>query len=215
MYLFMFLLLPLILAAWIFYKRDPHMIPVIFTGLISAVLVCGFRAFFLYSHRVIPYSFELNMWYLLLRQTLLPVIVLYGVFFLISRDTISYKVEALFPLLISFYLLYLPYTILSSSEHVITSFPLFVKPVLFTVMIFSLGLGAKHFEKNINAKKIAFAVIWVVISLVSIVVPSLLEAMYIMDMSYFLILVLSGVYSATLPVLFILSKFGVLTVKEA
>ena len=210
----MFLLLPLILAAWIFYKRDPHMIPVIFTGLISAVLVCGFRAFFLYSHRVIPLSFELNMWYLLLRQTLLPVVVLYGVFFLISRDTISYKIEALFPLLISFYLLYLPYTILSSSEHILTTFPLFVKPVLFTVMIFSLGLGAKHFEKNLSAKKNVFAVVWVIISLVSIVVPSVLETMYIMDMSYFLILVLSGVYSAALPVLFILSKFGVLTVKD-
>ena len=210
----MFLLLPLILTAWIFYKRDPHLIPVIFTGLISAVLVCGFRAFFLYSHRIIPLSFELNMWYLLIRQTLLPVIVLYGVFFLVSKDTVSYKVEALFPLLISFYMLYLPYTILSGSEHIITTFPLFVKPVLFTVMIFSLGLSAKHIEKNITAKKIVFAVIWIIISLVSIVVPSVLETMYILDMSYFLILILSAVYSAALPVLFILSRLGVLTVKE-
>lgn len=210
----MILLLPLILAAWCFYKRDPHLVPVIFMGLVTAVLVCGFRAFFLYSHRVIPFSFENNMWYLLLRQTLLPVVLLYGLFFLISKDTISYKVEALFPLLISFYLLYLPYTILSGAEHIFTTFPLFIKPVLFTVMIFSLGLGAKHIEKTIRAKKYVFTSIWILICIVSITAPSILETMHLMDMNYLLILVLSGVYSATLPVLFILSRLGVLTVRD-
>lgn len=214
MYLFMLLLLPLILAAWIFYKKNPHMIPVIFTGLITAVLVCGFRAFFLYAHRVIPFLFGLNMWYLLLRQTLLPIIALYGIFFAVSKDTISYKVEALFPLLISFYILYLPYTILSTSEKVITTFPLFIKPVLFTVMIFSLGLSAKHIEKTIRAKKYFFTAVWIIIALVSIVFPSVTETMYLLDMSYFLILVLSGVFSATLPILFIFSRLGVFTVKD-
>ena len=183
-------------------------------GLIAAVLVCGFRAFFLYSHRVIPFSFGKNMWYLLLRQTLLPVVLLYGLFFLISRDTISYKVEALFPLLISFYLLYLPYTILSTSEKIITTFPLFIKPVLFTVMIFSLGLSAKHIEKTVKAQKYVFTVIWGFIALVSIVLPSVVETMYILDMNYLLILVISGVFSATLPILFILSRLGVLTVRD-
>lgn len=214
MHLFMFLLLPLILAAWCFYKKDKHMIPVIFTGLVSAVLVCGFRAFFLYSHRIVPFSFEMNMWYLLIRQTLLPVIILYGLFFIISKDTISYKVQSLFPLLISFYLLYLPYTILSGSEKIITTFPLFIKPVLFTVMIFSLGLSANHIEKTVRAKKYVFTAIWIIVALISIVAPSILETMYIMDVSYFMILVCSGVYSAVLPVLFILSRFGVLTVKD-
>ena len=213
MYLFMFLLLPLILAAWCFYKKDSHLIPVIFTGAVAAVLVCGFKAFFLYSHRIIPYSFESNVIYLLVRQTLLPVILVYGIFFAWSKDEVSYKVEAFFPLLISFYMLYLPYTIISTSEGLYTTFPLIVKPVLFVVMIFSLALSAKHIEKTVKNKKYAFAVIWGIIGIVSVLVPSLLEGMYILDMSYFLILVLSGVYSAALPVLFILSRFGVLTVK--
>ena len=213
MYLFMLLLLPLILAAWCFYKKDSHLIPVIFTGLVAAILVCGFKAFFLYSHRIIPYSYKSNVLYLLVRQTLLPVVLLYGIFFAWSKDEISYKVEAFFPLLISFYMLYLPYTIISTSEGLFTSFPLFVKPVLFVVMIFSLGLSAKHIEKTLKNKKILFAVIWILIGLVSVVIPSLLEGMYILDMNYLLVLVLSAVYSALLPVLFILSRFGVLTVK--
>ncbi len=209
----MFLLLPLILAAWCFYKKDSHLIPVILTGAVAAVLVCGFKAFFLYSHRIIPYSFESNVIYLLVRQTLLPVILVYGIFFAWSKDEISYKVEAFFPLLISFYMLYLPYTIISTSEGLYTTFPLIVKPVLFVVMIFSLALSAKHIEKTVKNRKIVFAVIWGVIGIVSVLVPSLLEGMYILDMSYLLILILSGVYSAALPVLFILSRFGVLTVK--
>ena len=209
----MFLLLPLILAAWCFYKKDSHLIPVILTGAVTAVLVCGFRAFFLYAHRVIPYSFESNVIYLLIRQTLLPVVLLYGIFFAWSKDEISYKVEAFFPLLISFYMLYLPYTIISTSEGLYTTFPLIVKPVLFVVMIFSLALSAKHIEKTIKNKKYVFSAIWIIIGLVSVVVPSLLEGMYILDMNYLLVLILSGVYSAALPVLFILSRFGVLTVK--
>ena len=209
----MFLLLPLILLAWCFYKKDLHLLPVIFIGMLAAVFVCGFKAFFLYSHRIIPYSFSSNVLYLLIRQTLLPVILLYGIFFAWSKDKVSYKVEAFFPLLISFYMLYLPYTIISTSEGLYTSFPLFVKPVLFVVMIFSLGLSAKHVEKTVRNKKYLFSVIWIIIGLVSVFVPSLLEGMYILDMNYFLVLVLSGVYSAALPVLFILSRFGVLTVK--
>ena len=131
MKLFMFLLLPLILLAWCFYKKDLHLLPVIFTGMLAAVFVCGFKAFFLYSNRIIPYSFSSNVLYLLIRQTLLPVILLYGIFFAWSKDKVSYKVEAFFPLLISFYMLYLPYTIISTSEGLYTSFPLFVKPILF------------------------------------------------------------------------------------
>ena len=154
----MFLLFPLLLAAWCFYKKDSHLIPVIVTGIVAAVLVCGFKAFFLYSHRIIPYSFERNVLYLLVRQTLLPVVLLYGIFFAWSKDSISYKIESFFPLLISFYMLYLPYTIISTSDGLYTSFPLFVKPVLFVVMIFSLGLSAKHIEKTLKNKKIFFAV---------------------------------------------------------
>ena len=153
------------------------------------------------------------MLYLLVRQTLLPVVLLYGIFFAWSKDSISYKIESFFPLLISFYMLYLPYIIISTSDGLYTSFPLFVKPVLFVVMIFSLGLSAKHIEKTLKNKKIFFAVIWIFIGLVSVVIPSLLEGMYILDMNYLLVLVLSAVYSAFLPVLFILSRFGVLTVK--
>ena len=111
-------------------------------------------------------------------------------------------------------MLYLPYTILSTAEKIITTFPLFIKPVLYTVMLFSLGLSAKHIEKTVKAKKYVSMSFWILIALVCLVAPAVIETMYLMDMSYFLIIVISAVYSAALPVLFILSRLGVLTVRD-
>lgn len=197
----MFLLLPLILAAWCFYKRDSHVVPVIFIGLVAGVLVCGFKAFFLYSHRIIPYSFGANVAYLLIRQTLLPVLLVYGIFCVWSRDSFSYKAESFGPLLLAFYSLYLPYTIISTSDHIFTTFPLLLKPGLFGVMILILSFCVHQIEKSFSAKKYVFLVLWSIISIVVVVIPSLIEGMYILDMNYLLILVLSAFYASILIIL--------------
>ena len=80
-------------------------------------------------------------------------------------------------------------------------------------MIFSLGLSAKHIEKNFSAKKYFFAAVWILISIICIVLPSVVETMYLLDMSYFLILIISGVYTLALPVLFIFSRLGKAIIK--
>ena len=199
----MFLLLPLILTAWCLYKKDTRIISVIFIGLIAGVLVCGFKAFFLYSHRIIPYSFSENVVYLLVRQTLLPVALIYGLFCLWSRDTFEFKAESFCPLLLSFYALYLPYTIISTAEQVYTAFSLLVKPCLFCAMILILAFFMCKLQKSVAGKKTVQAVLWGILFLIAVVIPSFIEGMFVMDMSYFLILLLSGIYSAALPVLFI------------
>ena len=210
MYLFMFLLLPLILTAYCFYKKNTRIIPAIFLGIIVAVLVCGFRAFFLYAHRIVPFSFEKNAVYLLMRQTLLPVILVYGIFFLWSKDELSYKIESFMPLMVSFYMLYLPYNILSTSGHVFTTFPLFVKPVIFAVMLFSITLFLHCMEKCIEKKSYVFAGLWIFISIINLVIPALLETMYILDMNYALVLILSALYCVITPLAFLLCRKGII-----
>ena len=203
MYLFMIFLLPLILAAYCIYKKDKRIVPVIFVGLIAAVLVCGFKAFFLYSHRIVPFSFGKNVIFLLVRQTLLPVLLVYGIFFVWSKDELSFKIEAFYPLVMSFYALYLPYTIISTSDHVITSFQLFVKPAGFAVMFFSLSIIMRRLEVFISEKKYAFIGIFGALALIYLIIPALLESMYILDVNYFLVLLLSAVYCLLAP----LAKF--------
>ncbi len=213
MYLFMFLLLPLLLAAYCIYKKDKHIIPAIFLGIIVAVLVCGFRAFFLYAHRIVPYSFEKNAIYLLMRQSLLPVILVYGIYFFWSKDELSYKFKTFLPLMLSFYMLYLPYNIISTSDLVFTSFPLFIKPVIFSVMIFSIALFLRCVEKSLENKKYFFVVLWILVSVVSLVVPALLETMYILDMNYALVLILSALYCVITPLAFLLCRKGIIRKK--
>ena len=202
----MFLLLPLIIAAWCFYKKDTRIISVIFIGLIAGVLVCGFKAFFLYSHRIIPYSFSENVVYLLVRQTLLPVALVYGLFCLWSKDTFEFKAESFCPLLLSFYALYLPYTIISTADHIFTTFSLLIKPCLFCAMILILAMFMCQLQKSVAQKKTAFAVLWGVLFLAAVVIPSFIEGMFMMDMSYFLVIILSVIYCAAAPVLFWLKK---------
>ena len=206
----MFLLLPLILAAYCFYKKDKRVIPAIFLGIIVAVLVCGFRAFFLYAHRIVPFSFEKNAIYLLMRQSLLPVIMVYGIYFFWSKDELSYRIETFFPLMISFYMLYLPYNIISTSGHVFTTFPLFVKPVIFAVMIFSIALFLSHVEKAFENKRYVFVALWIIVSIISLVIPALLESMYILDMNYALVLILSALYCVITPLAFLLCRKGII-----
>ena len=204
----MFLLLPLLLTAYWIYKKDTRIIPIICLGVIVAVLVCGFRAFFLYSHRIIPYSFGKNALYLMIRQSFLPVVLVYGIFFLWSKDELSFKVDAFLPLLMSFYALYLPYNIISTSDQVFTMFPLFVKPVIFAVMIFSIALFLRCMEKAIERKSYVLAGFWIAGCVISLVIPALLETMYVLDMNYALVLLLSAVYCALIPVLYILCRLG-------
>ncbi len=201
----MFLLLPLVLAGWCSYKKDTRFVPVIFLGLLAGVLVCGFKAFFLYSHRIIPYSFGDNFLYLLIHQIVLPLFILYGIFCLWSKDSFVFKSEAFGPLILSFYTLYLPFTIISTADQVYTSFTILIKPALFSVMIMIIAFSLQQIERTFTLKKYAFTALWGLISILIICIPPVIESMYILDMNYILILLLSLLYAAIYVLLLVLN----------
>ncbi len=194
MLLFMFLLLPVVLAGYCFYRKDSKMIPSIFIGLVSAVLVCLFKTFFLYAHRIIPYSLGSNIAYLLIRQTLLPVLILYGIFIAVSKDSLEYKGKAAFPLIISFYMVYLPYTIVTTSEGLYSGFSIFVKPLLFAFMILFVSFCAVKTVKAIEEKKIVFIVLYSIIALVYMFMPALIESFSIINENIVVQIILSIIY---------------------
>ena len=148
-----------------------------------------------------------------MRQSLLPVILVYGIYFFWSKDELSYKFKTFLPLMLSFYMLYLPYNIISTSDLVFTSFPLFVKPVIFAVMIFSIGLFLRCLEKSLENKKYFFVVLWILVSVVCLVIPALLETMYILDINYALVLILSTLYCVITPLAFLLCRMGIIRKK--
>lgn len=207
MLLFLFLLFPVVLIGYCFYKPTAINFISIFIGLLSAVLICAFKTFFLYAHRVIPYSFADNMVYLLIRQTLLPALVLCGVFIAFSKDTLDYKIKSICPLLLSFYMVYLPYSVVSTSEGLYSAYGIFAKPLIYVFMILQISYCAEGIFNGINSRNKVFIVIYSFIILVYLFIPAIIESLSLINEMTALQVILAVVYCLVPVVLELLPKF--------
>lgn len=210
MFLFTLLFFPLLITSYCFYYKSHKLVPVISIGLVVAILVCSFQAVFTFAHRVIPYNFAGNYLYLLFRQSLLPVGIIYAVFFLVSKDDIDFKLDSFFPLLLSFYAIYLPFVIITSSEGLYSSFSLFFKPILFGAMLVELSICLNYFYKLLNEKNIMLAVLVAVFFLIYLCLPALFETYYLIKMHTVLTLIFGILYSLLPAAVIYLKKIKVI-----
>lgn len=204
MYFFLLIFLPLVLTAYCFYVRNKTIAPVIFIGIMSSVIFCGFKMLFMYSHRVVPYSFIENLFYFLVKQTLLPCAVLYGLYFLVTKDDEEYKVNAVFPLLISFYIVFLPYTELTADSKKYTWFALFFKPFIILSMIVLLACCARFIYKAVKSSLRPQLVKGILFAVFALVMPAVIESFYIIHTEIFIVIILAVLY--ILLSLFVLRK---------
>lgn len=207
MHLFLLLLLPLALAVYLSFTKDSKNILVIFMGLVAAVLVGAYKIFISSSHRLVPFSFGQNFLYFFLIQSFVPAAVLYLVFFLFVKDDVEFKIRSFFPLEATFFSVFLPYCIISSSTITYTSWSLFVKPALYLAMLTMQASTLWFVYKNITNKKILFAILSSLFFIAYSVLPAILEALYVIKESYLVIGVISSIY-IILPLLTILFHFA-------
>lgn len=205
MLLFSFLLLPVVLSGFCLYYRDKKIVLPIFIGFMSGILVCAFKTFFLYSHRIIPYSLGQNFIYFFFRQTFLPVVILYLLFFLFSKDDYKYKVDSCCPLLLSFYMIFLPYMIVTSAEGLYSGFALFVKPVVYTFMIIQVSYSIKRLVEAIVEKNVKIIVLQSLFGLIYLVLPAVIESFCVIDKLNFVMTIVSVIYCA-IPFFFFFVK---------
>lgn len=198
---FFILLLPASLAVYeLEQKRSKDFLPIII-GFVSAVLICAFKVFFLFSHRIVPYSFGQNFTYIFIRQILLPLVFLYGAFFLLAKDNINDRLKYFFPLVVSFYAVYLPYTVLSAYDaKVYEGFDIFVKPMIFLSMIIECYICINAIYNGIISKSFLKAIFFSIIICLCIVLPAIIEAVYLMQMQSF-------IFVAGISILYILQSF--------
>ncbi len=203
---FMILVLPLFLGAYCFKVRTKKVVPVILIGVFSAVIVVAFKMLFLLSHRIIPYNFSENIIYFLIKESLLPVIILYGLYFLISKDNYEYKLNTYLPLILSFYSVYLPYCIISSTSSAYSWYSIFLKPVIYALMIGQTGLSVRDLYRSIVSGRKIKVLINAVLILFYFIVPAVIESIYVMN--YFLLLLfgIALVYLALPVLLYILNN---------
>ncbi|MCR4735371.1 MAG: hypothetical protein K5829_10260 [Treponema sp.] len=210
MFIFSFIYLPLLLVWFCFYYKSQKLVPVISIGIIVAILVCACQAFFTFAHRVIPYNFSDNFLYLLFRQTLLPLVILYTVFCLVSRDEIQFKVDCFLPLTLSYYAIYLPYIIITTSEGLYSWFVLFFKPMLFGAMLVQTSISINYFYKFIKNKKLVMAILVTLLSICYMSIPAIFEAMYLIKLHVSLVVIFGIIYSLIPVALIFLKKINVI-----
>ncbi len=206
MLLFLLLLLPAAFLVYAFIIKDRSIILPAFAGLITATFVCACRFFFSYEHRLIYFSFSENFVYYLVKQCFLPLFIVAAVYALVSRDKAEYKIKNFFPLMCSFFAVYLPYCVITASEVYYQAYDLFLKPVIYLSMLVQIALSLNSVYNGIKNKKFVIAVPDGLIILLFAIYPAISDALYAIDFSFALILILGIVYSIIPAVYFFLTK---------
>lgn len=202
MFIFCIALLPLSLAFFFICtkngKNKPNVILLI-SGLLAGIVVFALKEFLTLSHIVVPFSFSENFLRLLLKETLLPMLIPYLIFFFLTKDDMEYKIQGFFPLTAAYFTIFLPYFCITSPESK-TVFEAFLKPVLYTSVISSVAMGLSLIYKGFTVpgcKTLSAA--GIAACLVSVFLPALAETMFLLDyplVSYVLTLVISLIIAA-------------------
>lgn len=206
MLLFLILLMPAAFTAYAFIIKDRKIILPSFAGLMTSVIVCACRFFFSYEHRLIYNSFSENFVYYLLKQSLLPLIIVCAVYALVSRDTLEYKCKNFFPLMCPFFAVYVPYSVITASEYYYQAYDIFLKPVIYLAMVVQISFSLMQLYKGISERKVVSIVINSLVILLVAIYPAVSDALYAIDYSFALILILGIVYSIIPAAYFFLSK---------
>ena len=135
MLLFLLLFMPCVLAMYCFVTKNKKVVPVMFIGLLIAVLYTAVRVIAFYSHRVITDSFMVNYIYYLIRFTIIPVVTIYVLYILLTRDTWEFKISMFFPLIGTFYAIFIPYKVVAFTPSTYNGYDLFLRPMIYMAMV--------------------------------------------------------------------------------
>lgn len=197
---FLILLIPAALLMYWIWTKEKKDIIAIFCGLISATVFTALKVFFTFSHRLVPYSFSENFGYYLAKYSCLPVLVVFIVFSLVAKDTIEYKVKSFFPLVSSFYMVYLPYSIMSFSSSIYSGYEIFLKPLVYLAMLVQCGLSINSIYRSVISKKILFVIVNILLFIFYLIFPAISDALYAINYKFALIVVFD--------ILFMIVPFG-------
>ncbi|MCR4742103.1 MAG: hypothetical protein K5866_04440 [Treponema sp.] len=194
MLLYLLILMPLAFTFYCFLKKDKQIFIPALTGFMSAVLFCALKAFFTFTHRVVPYSFWENFLFYFVKE-IMPLIVIYALYFLLSKDTIEYKTKIFFSLICAFEIVFLPYTAISNAEtRVYSGFDLFILPSLILSLIVELNLNVNYLYNAISQKKVPRIILNVLLILVYIFLFCVISTFYTLGYPIWLVLLVSGLY---------------------
>ena len=178
MYTFLLLAVPCLL---IFFLRSPlakgSYWLAFCLGFFPALAWCIIDEFFVFTaYRAVPVLGRIYV-HNLIKDILLPTVLLCGPYFLISRRKPDDKAFALLVVLAAFYTTYLPYGVITGEER-FSFFPAFVKPVLICSHIILFPLCCVGLCRSIKAKKSPLIAVFTLGMIVFPALPPLAEALW-------------------------------------
>lgn len=205
MLFFFLILLPVSLVFYEFEnKRSRDFIPIII-GFLSAVLVCAFNIFFMFAHRIIPYSFMQNFCFYFIKQYILPICILFGVFFFVARDSYEERIKAFFPLMVSYYSVYMPYSVITTyTSNSYSGYDIFIKPLIVLSLLVECTICINRIYYAVKNKNIFVCVIFSIILITYVIFPAVFEALYLLkSVSNILLNILIFIYISQVIVYFV------------
>ncbi len=203
MFLFMILLFPAVLGFYWVRTSETKIRTLIFTGFLTGVIIDIFIALFSYLHRIPEYNYISNLLYFFLKDYFLPSAVLYLVYFFIVKEDLEFRIKSFFPLVASFFAVYMPYVTIVTDESLFSVFSLFFKPAIYLSYVIYLSFFIfKLYKFLINRKKL-YTIFTILFLLASMLLPAILETFYIMSTLLFLTYIFSFFYVIGAIILFV------------
>lgn len=197
MILFLITLLPISLLIFYFQKEKDNraqFLPVIFIGFFTGAFYVVYKIMFSSSYYLPAASIGLNFLYYVFTQTIIPIGVIFGLFlFFGKKDSIEDRCAFFFPIVASFYSLYLPYLIIETDKPY-SSFYLFAKPLLYLCLLIfiHIWLSKKCTMKTTKAKDICNYTALAI----TICFPAFIESLCISGVNFFIWFILSLAFFA-------------------
>lgn len=206
MFLFLILLFPTALYFCCSHSTKKIYGFLVATGAFLGIFASGATALFSYMHRIPEFSVASNFFYYFLKEYVLPLILVFALYFFATKDSVEFRVKAFFPVVAAFYAVYMPYCVIASSSAAFSFFQLFIKPVLMLSMVFMASFFAYRIYCAALSKNIRKIVVLSLFALLMLLIPPALETMELLCIALPVVYILAAVFALFALVLFFVNS---------
>lgn len=196
MLLFLLLLFPVSLVLYFTFTKEKKFLLVVYMGFITAVIVCAVAFITSYPHRIIPDSFFKNYLYYFIKITFLPMLLLPAAFCVFSKNSPDFKAKSIFPLMASFYVVFLPYHIMSLTDSRYSLYDISLRPIIYLAMIIQIAYAAKRLVHSIEESNQAQKTKNIIAIVIYLLYPAFADTCFISLKFIYIACVLSAGYIA-------------------
>lgn len=183
MWIFLILFLPCFFAFFCIVdlpglKIEKKVIVMYLIAAFLGIIFITVHALLILPHYEPKLNFFYNVIQLFLRNFLIPVLVCGVLFFILSTNYGDFSIDNCFALLMGFYSVFIPYSVVSNNEY-LTGFQLFFVPVLYGIMLLNFRLVARFIINMFSGKINIFLIILTILGLILLLfMPYGIESMW-------------------------------------